>query len=72
MIGKLSVGILSQTNLNSGQNVIEFRNRANQNRTSSFTHWQLKDVRLWKPFNAKLIAGAEFFWDPPDPSSNPV
>ena len=52
--------IISQTYLNSGQNVLEFRNRANQNRTSSFTHWQLKDVRLWKPFNAKLIAGAEF------------
>ena len=53
-------GILSQTNLNSGQNVIEFRNRANQNRTSSFTHWQLKDVSLWKPFSAKPIAGAKF------------
>ena len=51
---------LSQTDLNSGQNVIEFRNRANQNRTSSFTHWQLKDVKLWKPFNAKAIAGAKF------------
>ena len=57
-------GILSQTDLNSGQNVIEFRNRANQNRTSSFTHWQLKDVKLWKPFNAKLIAGAEFLGSP--------
>ena len=51
---------LSQTDLNSGQNVIEFRNRANQNRTSSFTRWQLKDVELWKPFNAKPIAGAKF------------
>ena len=52
--------ILSQTDLNSGQNVIEFHNRANQNRTSSFTHWQLRDVKLWKPFNAKAIAGAKF------------
>ena len=51
---------LSQRDLNSGQNVIEFRNRTNQNRTSSFTHWQLKDVELWKPFNAKAIAGAKF------------
>ena len=51
---------LIETNLNSGQNVIEFRNRANQNRTSSFTHWQLKDVSLWKPFSAKPIAGAKF------------
>ena len=56
--------IISQADLNSGQNVIEFRNRANQNRTSYFTHWQLKDVRLWKPFNAKLIAGAEFLGSP--------
>ena len=52
--------ILSQTDLNSGQNVIEFRNKVNQNRTSSFTHWQLKDVKLWKPFNAKPVAGAIF------------
>ncbi len=51
---------LSQIDLNSGQNVIEFRNRTNQNRTSSFTHWQLRDVKLWKPFNAKAIAGAKF------------
>ena len=53
-------GILNQRDLNSGQNVIEFRNRANQNRTSSFTHWLLRDVKLWKPFNAKAIAGAKF------------
>ena len=52
--------ILSQTYLNSSQNVIEFRNKVNQNRTSSFTHWQLKDVKLWKPINAKPIAGAIF------------
>ena len=52
--------ILSQTDLNSGQNVIEFSNRANHNRTSSFIHWQLKDVKLWKSFNAKAIAGAKF------------
>ena len=51
---------LSQTDLNFGQNVIEFRNRSNQNRTSSFTRWQLKDVELWKPFNAKPIADAKF------------
>ena len=50
--------ILSQAYLNSGQNVIEFRNLANQNRSSSYTHWQLKDVKLWKPFDAKLAAGA--------------
>ena len=52
--------LLNQADLNSGQNVIEFRNRSNQNRTSSFTRWQLKDVELWKPFNAKAVAGAKF------------
>ena len=52
---------LRHEDLNSGQNVIEFRNVANQNRNSNYTHWQLKDVRLWKPFEAaKLAAGARF------------
>ena len=60
-------GILNQDDLHSGQNVIEFRNQANQNRSSSFTRWQLKDVKLWKPFSAKLIAGATFLG-----SSRPV
>ena len=53
-------GILSQADLHSGQNVIEFGNQANQNRFSSFTRWQLKDVVLWKPFNAKPIVEATF------------
>ena len=56
---------LRQTNLNSGQNVIEFRNRINQNPTNSFTYWQLRDVKLWKPFNAKAIAGAKFLGSAP-------
>ena len=51
--------ILSQAYLNSGQNVIEFRNNANQNRSANYTRWQLKDVKLWKPFDAKAIAGAK-------------
>ena len=51
--------ILSQADLNSGQNVIEFRNNANQNRSANYTRWQLKDVKLWKPFDAKAIAGAK-------------
>ena len=59
--------LLSQADLHSGRNVIEFRNQANQNRSSSFTRWQLKDVKLWKPFSAKLIAGATFLG-----SSRPV
>ena len=51
---------LYETDLNAGQNVIEFRNRTNQNRTSSFTHWLLKDVKLWMQVSAKPIAGAKF------------
>ena len=50
---------LSETDLNAGQNVVEFRNRTNQNRTSSFTYWLLKDVKLWMQINAKPIAGAK-------------
>ena len=52
--------ILNQADLHSGQNVIEFRNQTNQNRSSSFTRWQLKDVVLWKRFSAKRFAGAAF------------
>ena len=62
--------ILNQTDLHSGQNVIEFRNQANQNRSSSFTHWQLKDVALWKRFSAKMFAGAIFFGILPARSRN--
>ena len=51
-------GILSEEYLNSEQNVLEFRNQANRNLSSSFTRWQLKDVALWKPFSAKMFAGA--------------
>ena len=58
-------GILNQEDLDSGQNVIEFRNQANQNRSSSFTRWQLKDVALWKPFSAKMFAGAIFLGSSP-------
>ena len=50
---------LYETDLNAGQNVIEFRNRTNQHRTSSFTHWLLKDVKLWMQVSAKPIAGAK-------------
>ena len=55
--------ILSQAYLDSGQNVIEFRNNTNQYRSASYTHWQLKDVKLWKPFDARAIAGARLLSD---------
>ena len=57
--------ILYQDDLQTGQNVVEFRNRANQDRSSSFYRWQIKDVRLWKPFGAKPIAGATFLGTAP-------
>ena len=57
--------ILFQEDLDAGQNAIEFRNRANRDRSSSFSRWQLKDVRLWKPFGAKPIAGATFLGTAP-------
>ena len=49
--------VLEETSLQSGQNVIEFRNVINQDRALSFVRWQLKDVALWRPFSAKLAAG---------------
>ncbi|MXX37550.1 MAG: S8 family serine peptidase [Gemmatimonadetes bacterium] len=60
--------LLSEEEINSGQNVIEFRNQANQNRTVSFSYWELKDVffvplnarELRKYISAKAIAGAKF------------
>ena len=50
---------LDSSDLSPDTNVIEFLNQENQNRNSDFTHWQLKDVRLWKPFEARLPAGAK-------------
>ncbi len=67
--------ILSEEDLNFGQNVIEFRNRANQNRISSFSYWELRDVNflefkgareLQKPFNAKPVARTRLLSELPD------
>ena len=59
---------LDRTDLRSGQNTIEFRNLSNQNRTSSFARWQLKDVDVtWRrPANAKPIAGPQLLSELPD------
>ena len=37
---------IDKTDLQSGQNIIEFRNIINQNRRESFDRWQLKDVSV--------------------------
>ena len=52
---------LARTDLRSGTNIIEFRNISNQNRTSGFDLWQLKDVSVTslRPANAKPVAGAQ-------------
>ena len=63
--------VLDATQLRSGQNVIEFRNIINQDRSASFVNWQLKDVALWKPFSAKLAAGTRLLSKLPDGLGTP-
>ena len=63
--------VLEETYLQSGQNVIEFRNIINQDRSASFVRWQLKDVALWKPFSAKLAAGTRLLSKLPDGLGDP-
>ena len=63
--------VLDETYLQSGQNVIEFRNVINQDRAASFVRWQLKDVALWKPFSAKLAAGTRLLSKLPDGLGDP-
>ncbi len=63
--------VLDETHLQSGQNVIEFRNVINQDRAASFVRWQLKDVALWKPFSAKLAAGTRLLSKLPDGLGDP-
>ena len=63
--------VLDETYLQSGQNVIEFRNIINQDRSTSFVNWQLKDVALWRPFSAKLAAGTRLLSKLPDGLGDP-
>ena len=63
--------VLDETYLQSGQNIIEFRNVINQDRAASFVRWQLKDVALWKPFSAKLAAGTRLLSKLPDGLGDP-
>ena len=63
--------VLNEPDLQSGQNIIEFRNILNQNRVASFARWQLKDVVLWRPFSAKLAAGARLLSELPDGLGDP-
>ena len=53
---------LERTDLRSGTDIIEFRNMSNQDRTSSFDRWQLKDVSVTslRPANAKPVADTRF------------
>ena len=51
--------VLERTDLRSDTNIIEFRNLFNQNRTSSFHRWQLKDVWVGEPPSAKPVAGMQ-------------
>ena len=59
--------VLDRSYLRSDTNIIEFRNVFNQNRTSSFARWQLKDVWVAEPPpSAKLVAGAQLLSKLPD------
>ena len=59
--------ILDRADLRSGTNIIEFRNTFNQNRSSSFARWQLKDVWVAEPPpNAKPVAGPRLLSELPD------
>ena len=59
--------VLDRADLRSGTNIIEFRNVFNQNRTSSFARWQLKDVWVAEPPpSAKPVAGAQILSKLPD------
>ena len=59
--------ILDRSYLRSDTNIIEFRNVFNQNHTSSFARWQLKDVWVAEPPpSAKLVAGAQVLSKLPD------
>ena len=58
--------VLDRTDLRSGTNIIEFRNIFNENRTSSFYRWQLKDVSIGEPPSAKPVAGPQLLSELPD------
>ena len=58
--------ILDRADLRTGTNTIEFRNIFNQNRTSSFARWQLKDVSVGEPPSAKPVAGTRILAKVPD------
>ena len=59
--------VLDRPYLRSGTNIIEFRNIFNQNRTSGFALWQLKDVWVGEPPpSAKPVAGMQLLSKLPD------
>jgi hypothetical protein len=49
--------IIPETTLESS-NVLEFRNVSNTSRSSNFDTWLLKEVKIWRPYNSKAIAGS--------------
>lgn len=58
---------LSSSYLRSGRNIIEFRHQSNQSRSSGYERWQIRNVTLWKPFDAKSVTGDK--WQQLPPSS---
>lgn len=42
-----------------GKNTIEFRNTKNSTRSSGYDNWSIRNIQVWKPFDAKLVHRGE-------------
>lgn len=45
--------LLRRSDQRTGRNIIEFRHVQNRLRSSAYVRWQIRDIALWKPFDAK-------------------
>ncbi len=57
-------GSIRSSRIRTSGNVLEFRHGPNANRTTGYDRWMVRNVNLWKSFNAK-IAGARPIESPP-------
>ena len=48
-------GVISNSRLRTGENILAFRHEPNAGRSSGYDRWLVRNVRLWKPYNAKLV-----------------
>lgn len=47
---------LDRSDQRTGRNTVEFRHIVNSTKSSDYETWQIRDIALWKPFDAKRIA----------------